>query len=156
MYLTQCRSCPTIAVLVLIVAPGCSDDRTSLQPTPTPEENTKEKGSTGPTKPAINLAAPPGWSRSEQRPLPTDDHGFTVAYEHKSGLAVTLYQFTRGHTSIPNDVNAALVKEELLRAKNGIELAVELGMWQDAEEKLRRIRSCWATPISRRCGLNTT
>lgn len=84
--------------------------------------------------PTIVLSTPPGWTKGEPQPLPPIDHGFTVAYEHESGLAVTLYQFTRGHSSIPNDVNSPLVKEEMVNAKNGIEQAVQVGLWQSAKE----------------------
>ncbi|MCO8120395.1 hypothetical protein NHH03_01505 [Stieleria sp. TO1_6] len=97
-------------------------------------EAEREAQNTVSPAPIITLATPPGWSKTEMRPLPPADHGFTVAYEHESGLAVTLYQFTRGHTSIPNDVNSSLVNEEMRHAKNGIEQAVQLGYWQDAEE----------------------
>jgi hypothetical protein len=97
-------------------------------------EAEREAQNTEPPKPNITLATPHGWTRSETRALPPDDHGFTVAYEHDSGLAVTLYQFTRGLTSIPNDVNATPVKEEMRHAKIGIEQAVQLGYWQAAKE----------------------
>ena len=50
-----------IAVLLIVAALGCDGGRT-------PE-------------PVINLPTPSGWSRSEPRALPTDDHGFTVAYD---------------------------------------------------------------------------
>ena len=97
-------------------------------------EAEREAQNTESPEPNITLATPPGWSKTETRPLPPADHGFTVAYEHESGLAVTLYQFTRGHNSIPNDVNSSLVKEEMQHAKNGIEQAVQLGYWQAADE----------------------
>lgn len=97
-------------------------------------EAEREAQSTKAPEPIITLATPPGWSRTDTRPLPPADHGFTVGYEHESGLAVTLYQFTRGLTSIPNDVNASPVKEEMRHAKTGIEQAVQLGYWQAAKE----------------------
>ncbi|WP_146395927.1 hypothetical protein [Pseudobythopirellula maris] len=87
-----------------------------------------------PPAPNITLTTPSGWSKTETRALPPADHGFTVAYEHDSGLAVTLYQFTRGHNSISNDVNSPLLKEEMQHAKKGIEQAVQLGYWQAAKE----------------------
>lgn len=91
-------------------------------------ENTKAP------EPKLALVTPPGWTRTETRPLPPEDHGFTVAYNHESGLAVTLYQFTRGLTSIPNDVTSLPVKEEMTRARIGIEDAVQLGYWKAAKE----------------------
>jgi hypothetical protein len=86
------------------------------------------------SEPKINLPTLPGWSKTETRPLTTDDHGFSVGYEHESGLTVTLYQFTRGHSDIPNDLNSALVQQEMQSAKDGIEQAVQLGIWQGAKE----------------------
>lgn len=94
----------------------------------------REAQNTVAPEPNIALVTPHGWTRTETRALPTDDHGFTVAYEHESGLAVTLYQFTRGLTSIPNDVNASPVKEAMKQAKRGIEQASQLGYWQAAKE----------------------
>lgn len=84
--------------------------------------------------PRIELSTPPGWVRAEPRPLPIEDDGFTVAYEHESGLGATFYQFTRGLTDIPNDVSASSVKREMQRAKTGIEQAAELGYWERAKE----------------------
>lgn len=87
-----------------------------------------------PPEPQIELVTPSGWSKTETRALPPEDHGFTVAYEHESVLAVTLYQFTRGLNAIPDDVNSPLLNEEMQQAKNGIEQAVQLGYWQSAKE----------------------
>jgi len=97
-------------------------------------EAEREARNTVAPEPNITLATPPGWSKTETRALPPADHGFTVAYEHESGLAVTLYQFTRGLRSIPNDVNASPVKDEMRSAKNAIEQAVQLGVYQAADE----------------------
>ena len=47
---------------------------------------------------------------------------------------MTLYQYTRGLTSIPDDVNAEPVTEEMRRAKSAIDQAVELGYYQAARE----------------------
>ena len=94
-----------------------------------------EAAKTKPPKPTITLPTLAGWSKSKPRPLPPTDHGFTVAYDHKkSGLTVTLYQFTRGLRSIPNDVNSAIIRKEMEGAKNGIEQVVQLGVWQAAKE----------------------
>ena len=106
----------TIAALLIIATPGCGSRDAELP------------------DPLISLATPPGWTKSEPEPLPAGDEGFTVAYHHESGLTVTLYQFTRGLTSIPNDLESAPVKEEFRLAKDGIEQAVKLGIYQSAEE----------------------
>jgi hypothetical protein len=82
----------------------------------------------------IELATPDGWARTEPRPLPPSDNGFTVGYEHESGLAVTLYQFTRGLAVIPVELDSTAVQEEMQHAKSGIEQAVQLGYWQAAKE----------------------
>jgi hypothetical protein len=82
----------------------------------------------------IELPAPAGWIRSEPRGLPVADHGFMIGYNHPAGVSVTFYQYTRGHTVIPDDLTTDLVERELQRAKDGIELAVQLDYWQSAEE----------------------
>ena len=139
-----------IALVLALMAIGCDVSSntpqipatTSKTDTPADKEQLlnaiteleRESQNSNVPPPAINLQTPPGWSKSEPRPLPADDHGFTIAYEHDSGMAVTFYQFTRGLNSIPNDVNSAPVKNELRRAKSGIQQAVELGYWQSAQE----------------------
>ena len=90
-------------------------------------------------KPVIELATPTGWTKSDPQPLPAADCGFTVAYEHESGLSVTFYQYTLGRPSIPNDVNSPAIKEELRGAKRAIDQAVEFGIWQSAKEKTTEI-----------------
>ena len=136
-----------VFALLLISASGC-DHSNPVSPVTPPQisssdrqqllddiaEAERKAQNTEAPKPNITLATPPGWTRSETRSLPPEDHGFTVAYEHDSGLAVTLYQFTRGLTSIPDDVNSTPVKDEMARAKNGIDVAVQLGYWQAATE----------------------
>ena len=85
--------------------------------------------------PQLELVVPDGWTKGELRPLPEADHGFTVPYGHESGLSLTLYQFTRGHDVIPNDVNSELVVQEMQSAKSGIAQLVDLGIWQNAKER---------------------
>ncbi len=133
---------------LLVIAAGCDNSRPVLQqPAPTTTQPDKaaaieaftqaarEAEKHEPAAPVIELTTPTGWSKSKLRPLPAEDHGFSVAYEHESGLAVTLYQFTRGRASISDDLNSAPVQEEFRNAKNGIEQAVQLGYWQAAKEK---------------------
>ena len=88
-----------------------------------------------PPKSILEFAIPADWTKSEPRALPTDDHGFTISIHHKSGLWVTLYQYTKGLASIPDDVNAPPVQQEMENAKSGIDMAVQLGNWQAAKEK---------------------
>ena len=94
----------------------------------------RESSDTVPPAPNVSLTTPTDWSRSATRPLSTDDHGFSVAYEHDSGLTVTLYQYTRGRTHIPNDLTSPIVIKEMTGAKAAIMQAVEFGMWQAAKE----------------------
>lgn len=42
----------------------------------------RDAKTTPPPNPAIELVTPPGWSKTDRRPLPVNDHGFTVGYEH--------------------------------------------------------------------------
>ncbi len=87
-----------------------------------------------PPQPTIMLPEANDWVRTEPRPLPPEEHGFTVAYDHPSGLSVTLYQFTLGLSVIPDDLSAGPVQNAMTRAKAGIEQAVQLGYWQAAQE----------------------
>jgi hypothetical protein len=87
-----------------------------------------------PPPPKVSLATPEGWTRTEPRPLPPADNGFTVGYEHESGLAVTVYQYTRGLEAIPDELSAPAVQEVFQLAKSGIEQAVQLGYWKAANE----------------------
>lgn len=136
-----------VLALLLIALSGCREisDTSSDEPTQMSAaereqlidavlEAEREAQKTTPPKPKIVLPTPSGWSRSESRALPPEDHGFTVAYEYESGLSVTLYQYTRGHASIPDGVDSALVKEEMQHAKTGIQQVVQLGYWDAAKE----------------------
>ena len=152
-----------VLALLFVGAIGC--DRSVRMPTSTQPLTSSEREqlldavaeaeraaeNTEPPEPIITLATPPGWTRGETRPLPPADHGFTVAYEHESGLAVTLYQFTRGLTVIPNGVESAAVVEEMGHAKNGIEQAVQLGYCR-LPRRLNLQPSTWVIPRSRQCG----
>ncbi len=136
-----------IVAFFVVTASGCSEPQTPSDSTTgkttsqnneyqfnSIEQSVRRSQNGEVLEPVIDLVTPPGWSKSELRALPTDDHGFTVAFEHESGLCVTLYQYTRGQSSIPDDVDSASVREELQLAKNGIEQAVEFGFWQAAKE----------------------
>jgi hypothetical protein len=83
----------------------------------------------------IELPTPDGWTKAKPKPLPPTDHGFTIAYDHATGPMVTLYQYTRGLTTIGDEVPSPALDEELRRAKDGIEQAVQFGVWQSAKEK---------------------
>jgi hypothetical protein len=98
------------------------------------EDAQREAAATKPPPPVISLPELDGWVRSEPRSLPPEDHGFTVAYDHRSGLAVTLYRFTRGLRVIPDDLQSGPTQDEMQRAKAGIEQGVQLGYWQAAKE----------------------
>lgn len=137
------RFCFSLIVICLTI--GCDffseENNTSTQSAAEQEQILKEYVQAyqqaeyvEPPEPKIRLAVPEGWRRSETRSLPPEEHGFTVKYEHESGLAVTLYQYTRGLESIPNDVYSDFVNAEMQGAKSGIQLAVEYGLWQSAEE----------------------
>gem|GEM_PF-5489844 len=86
------------------------------------------------SNPADLLPVPPGWTKPEVELLPPRDHGYAAGYDHESGLALTFYQYTRGHKSIPDDIDSALLKEELRAAEDGIMQAVKAGHWQAAEK----------------------
>jgi hypothetical protein len=98
-------------------------------------EYAREATATKPPKPVIELPELENWTHSELRALPPKDHGFSVAYDHPSGVTVTLYQFTRGLGQIPDDLRSEPVKNEMKGAKSGIHQAVQMGLWQSAKEE---------------------
>ncbi|NQU20860.1 MAG: hypothetical protein HQ567_06220 [Candidatus Nealsonbacteria bacterium] len=142
-----------LSLLILACLCGCDERQQTNQrgpaPAPTRVSNEellravagaeREAAGTVPPESVIKLPSLENWIRSERRPLPPDDHGFTVAYDHPTGVSVTLYQFTRGLTEIPDDLTADEAQTEMRLAKFGIEQAVQLGHWQTAEETDNRI-----------------
>lgn len=112
--------------------------------------NDQRSGSTGsardPAEPRFTLPKPQGWNVSKRRELPPADEGFSVAYDHESGMAVTLYQFTRGRRNISNDLESGPILEEMINAQKAIQTAVELGYWDDADKIEQKIVSLGKSP----------
>src|SRR5262245_61193590 len=139
-----------LILLLLAVAciSGCDDQRRAgrRRANPADERSSKEdlaRAVEDARREAANLKPPPsiialpdveGWVRSAPRSLPAEDHGFSVAYDHRTGLIVTFYQYTRGLRVIPNNLTSGPIQEEMKHAKSGIEQAVELGYWDAAQE----------------------
>jgi hypothetical protein len=82
----------------------------------------------------IELPSPGEWTRTSMRSYADEDDGFSVGYEHPSGLTVTLYQYTRGHDQIPDDLNSEIVQHDMSEAKKAVGEAVSLGVWEAADE----------------------
>ncbi|QDU97289.1 hypothetical protein [Lignipirellula cremea] len=72
------------------------------------------------TIPVVNLAEPAGWTKSSMEPLPPEDFGFSVAYQHESGLTLTLYQYSRGKRSIPTSLQTLEIQAQMNYAKEAI------------------------------------
>lgn len=87
-----------------------------------------------PAEPAFKLPDVKNWQRGEIRGLPADDSGFTVAYDSRSGGTVTLYQYTRGETDIPDELGFSGVLREFNHAKGSIADAAKMGIWDSAKE----------------------
>ena len=85
-------------------------------------------------EPAFKLPDVKNWQRGEIRGLPADDSGFSVAYDSRSGGTVTLYQYTRGETDIPDQLGFSGVKREFNDAKDSISAAAKMGIWDSAKE----------------------
>ena len=112
-------------------------ERETFRPRPaTAERETRPDQRSEPSfeLPAFELPDAEGWIRSELRPLRPEDQGFSVAYDHPAGIAVTLYQFTRGRAAIPDDLHSGPNVEEMNLAKSAVHEAVKLGVWRSADE----------------------
>ena len=84
-----------------------------------------------PPKSAIDFPTVEGWTIPEPRALPAD--GLSVAYNHESGMTLTLYQFTRGLSSISDDINSDAVRSEFANSRAGMVQAVEMGLMDSLE-----------------------
>lgn len=114
-------------------------------------------------KPVTDIEFPvvDDWAKSEPRPLPDD--GFSIAYSHEKGMTVTLYQYTRGLRSIPDDVEDDIVVSEFSNSQSGLTQAVELGIYDALELKDQEIIKLgdsntdvqWANYIVERGGVRT-
>ncbi len=157
------RSYIALAVLMVGVV-GCEQSRvTPAQVSPAEQRRQvleavaqaeREAQNTEAPAPNIELATPPGWTKAEIRPLPTVDHGFSVAYKHESGLTVTLYQFTRGLNSIPNDVTSSPIQEEMDTRRMELSKRFSLDFGRLPRKPSPR-PFVWATLSNRRCGHST-
>jgi hypothetical protein len=110
------------------------------------EEMQRRAGEAKPPAPAIEFPDVEGWTRSEPEALPQEDHGFTVLFDHPSGVFVTFYQYTRGLEKISEDLKQDPVQDEMRRAKTGIQQAVELGQWDGAKEADSGIKPLGSSP----------
>lgn len=87
--------------------------------------------------PVFELPRPEYWVVSEPRSLGGD--GFSVAYQNGMAPTVTLYQYTRGHKTIPNDLNSPILLNEVEQVCNGIEQIAMLKQYEaDQIEKGRK------------------
>ena len=70
-----------------------------------------------------------GWSHPDKRPLPRN--GLSVAYNHKSGMTATVYQYSGGLASVPDDIQSRAVLDEFANSRAGLKQAVEAGVYDD-------------------------
>lgn len=94
----------------------------------------REAEKNAPEAAVLQLPALADWQQTETRALPTEDHGFSVGYNHSLGITVTFYQFTRGQTSIVDDLNSQPVQLEMEHVKSSIGELVQHGYYESAEE----------------------
>ena len=76
-----------------------------------------------------------GWTLSEKQTIPDDGGGTgtVVNYDSKSNGRVTVYVYSHGLTSIPNDLGG-LVKQELEGAKAAIQIVAQTGFYGEVKE----------------------
>lgn len=72
-----------------------------------------------------------GWIKSAPDPFPSG--GFSIAYNHEQGVTLTLYQYTRELSVIPDDLSADVVVEEFAISNSGLNEAVDLGIYDSVE-----------------------
>ena len=83
---------------------------------------------------AIQLPDVEGWQKSDIQKYPTEDLGFSVNYDSRMGGRVTIYVYSGGRKSIPNDITDTIIKGELEKAKSEIHRAAEMGYYQNVRE----------------------
>ncbi|MEM7456064.1 MAG: hypothetical protein AAF456_17075 [Planctomycetota bacterium] len=88
----------------------------------------------GALKPVFDLPQPEGWEFSGARELQGADGDFSVAYEHPTGVTLTLFQYTNDLVSIPEDLDSPELKSEMREARAQIQRMTALGMWLMSEE----------------------
>jgi hypothetical protein len=83
---------------------------------------------------AVNFPEVEGWNTSEIQKYPTEDLGFSVNYESRTGGKVTIYVYNAGKKNIPNDVADKVVKEEFNKVKAEIKAVAEMGVYENLKE----------------------
>lgn len=84
----------------------------------------------------FELPASDGWDRGESRAFADKDAGFSVAYDSTDpAITVTLYQYSAGLDSIPDDVESNVVKKEMEGMQDGINQAKRLGYYDEVVKK---------------------
>lgn len=82
----------------------------------------------------IELPEVEGWTHGEVEPFETPEDGFSIPFEHESGLGCNLYQFTRGHEEIPANLKTDFIAAEFERTKAEIDQVVKMGVgWESAK-----------------------
>ena len=72
-----------------------------------------------------------GWELGDKYRYPTAALGYSVNYESDTSR-VTVYVYTGGRKVIPNDLNG-VVADEMKKAKNELQAAVEAGLYESAD-----------------------
>jgi hypothetical protein len=75
-----------------------------------------------------------GWEKGEVTKYPTTALGYSVGYESEKGEIVTVYVYTGGLKTIPDDVSHKTFKDEMNRAKAEIRQVEEMGYYENVKE----------------------
>lgn len=132
----------TVWLLLVFFSPALGCNNSPAQPTPSNLEKLRaeisqsEKAAAKRPLPKLVIELPTiaGWQHFEPKPLPIDDDGLSIAFEHEDGITVTFYQYTRGMKTIPTGTST-VTATELQRARNGIKEMISLKLWDNAVEE---------------------
>ena len=120
--------------LSILVLSGAAFAQAQAKPSPTPTPSPSPVKIERTTKFDGNVEFPKvnGWALTPKHAYPTPELGYSVNYESPEGGRVTVYVYSGGRKTIPNDLTG-VVADEMNRAKGDIQAAVNAGMYENAK-----------------------
>jgi hypothetical protein len=75
-----------------------------------------------------------GWEKGEIVRYPVIELGYGLNYESETGGRVTIYVYNGGYKKIPNSAKDKLIKGEVEKAKNEIQMVEKMGRYKNVKE----------------------